>query len=177
MFNNNNLNPQKNKIATLTILKILSGCIAVLAFIKLLNKDSNGFTNDLITSLLIFMTTVCLNGLLSGFLVISLLFTIIQTSIFFLLQIQNFILNITSGIDKNNLINLYIINSLSLILYSLSVYFCYKFYGETNVMGFSQQNNRFNDNSPNLLEQNQVENQRQNPNFRAFEGRGVRLDN
>jgi len=180
IFNNNNSNTNRNK--NLFYLRILAGCIGGLAILKLILGDYNGFNSDLMTSLFIFLTTFCINPFLAGFLTISLLFSVIITSVFFALQIQNAIFDIPVPIQKNTLIFLYVINSLGMIFYTFAIYYCYKFYSE------SLYNPSFNSGGYSLLNDNPAtqaraysgmepsERQQPQSNFRAFSGTGFRLD-
>jgi len=74
------------------------------------------------TCLFIFLTTYCMNGFLSGFLVITLIFSVVITSVFFALQLQNKFFDIPDIISKNTLIFLYFINTLGLLFYSFAIY-------------------------------------------------------
>lgn len=178
---NNNTTQSMGKI--LLKLRILAGCIACLAIIKVVIGDYNGFNSDLMTSLFIFLTTFCINPFLAGFLVISLLFSAIITGVFFLLQIQNYCLSIENPLKKSLLTTLYIINSLGLFLYSFSIYYCYKFY--SNSQAFSSGYSLLNDN-PSIqrgtygsFENNERFSSNAAPTtstFKPFAGSGTRLD-
>lgn len=177
----NNNNNQKEK--TLFSLRLLAGGIGILAILKLIAGDYNGFNSDLMTCLFIVLTTYCINGFMSGFLVITLLFSVIITSVFFALQIQNSIFDIPSAMPKDKLVFLYIINCVGMLFYSFAIYYCYRFYSDSglgNNAGFS--GSLVNDNAApqqtagyygslddNAKSQQQV-------NFKAFGGSGVKLD-
>jgi len=180
-FNNNNSGSNVTKI--ILYLRILAGCIAVLSILKLTVGDYNGFKSDLISSLFILLTTFCINQFLAGFLVISLLFSAITTLIFFGLQLQNYLFDIPNVIKTSTLNFLYVIHSLGLIFYSLTIYNCYKFYSDcSGVSGFgSGSYSLLNDNPASQQRVDSSsdrnnESQQPNSNFRAFTGTGTRLD-
>lgn len=180
IFNNNNSGSGLSK--TILNLRILAGCIGVLSILKLIVGDYNGFNSDLMTSLFIFMTTYCINGFLAGFLVISLLFSAIVTCVFFGLQLQNFFFDIPNTIPKNTLIFLFVIQSLGLIFYSLSIYNCYKFYSDCmnssafNSAGYSLLNDNPATQQRGYASFNPNERPQHSSNFRPFTGSGARLD-
>ncbi len=183
IFNNNSSN-NDGRARVLLYLRILAGCIGGLAILKIIAGDYNGFSSDLMTCLFVFLTTYCLSPILAGFLVISLIFSVIMTSVFFALQLQNYIFDIPSNIPKNKLIFLYLINSLGLLFYSCAIYYCYKFYNESfmNSSSYSTYPAGYS-----LLNDNPATQQRtygsidqpnreQQPQFKAFSGSGVRLE-
>jgi len=186
LSNNNNNNNEKSK--TLFTLRLLAGSIGGLAILKLIAGDYNGFNSDLMSCIFIFLTTYCVNGFLAGFLVISLLFSVILTSVFFALQIQNSIFDIPDTISKNKLVFLYIINCLGMLFYSFAIYYCYKFYtvsvGENARFGPATGGYSLMNSGPapqqrgyyGSLDSNENNGPQQQVNFKAFAGSGVKLD-
>jgi len=177
IFNNHNNN---NKESIIFKLRLLAGCIGVLCILKLIAGDYKGFNSDLMTCLFIFLTTYCMNGFLSGFLVITLIFSVVITSVFFALQLQNKFFDIPDIISKNTLIFLYFINTLGLLFYSFAIYYCYKFYSESlssnNSVAYSFLNDNPAPQQRNYGSFDDNERQKSETNFKAFTGSGVRLD-
>lgn len=184
-FNINSANNKDEKSKTLFTLRLLGGGIGLLALLKLLAGDYKGFNSDLLTCLFVFLTTYCVNGFLAGFLVITLLFSVIITSVFFALQIQNSIFDIPSTVAKNTLVFLYFINCCGMLVYSFSIYYCYKFYSNSVQLNSSGAGySLMNDNAApqqrsgyyGSLDSNDNARSQQQVNFKAFAGSGVRLD-
>lgn len=183
----NQINNNNSTSKTLFKLRLLAGCVGAMAILKLLAGDYNGFDSDLMTCLFIFLTTYCINGFLAGFLVITLLFSVIITTVFFALQIQNSVFDIPNTTTKNKLVMLYVINCLGLVFYSFAIYYCYAFYSDSK-----GELNRLNNNSNSypLMNDNAAPQQRdyygslesgensktqQQANFKAFAGKGTKL--
>jgi hypothetical protein len=180
--NNNNSNNDKPVKFRLQITAVF---ILILAILKLIFGNYQGFQSDLFIALFILLVTYCSNGFIAGYLIISLLFDLIITSVFFLLQLQNSILQILNPMPSNRLITLWIINIISFILYTIAIFFCYRlFSGDSNSSNISRggysilndtpvtQNQRnsygtMNDRERNIGARN---------NFQAFNGKGSTLD-
>ena len=173
MLNSNNKDNTQN---TIFYLRVISACIGVLAIVKLILGDYNGFNSDLMTCLFIFLTSFCINGFIAGFLVVSLLFSLVLTSVFFLLQIQNIVFSIPSQKTKISLTIQYCLNGLGFIFYSAAIYFSYKYCDESGFAGNSNGYNLLNDNPVTQQRYGTVENELQNNNFKAFTGEGKTLD-
>lgn len=158
-------------------LQITAGLILVLAIIKLIFGMTQGFQSDLFTSLFILLVTTCGNGFIAGYLVISLCFDFIVTCVFFLIQLQNFVLSIVNPLPKNALLVLWGLNILGCILYSFAIYYCYRFFTETtgnqrgyNILGDQNQTSSYGTMG------DRESNPNSNNNFKPFSGKGATLD-
>lgn len=191
MFNNNSNNrnifrensshqseEDKNKFK----LQLSAGAILILGILKLIFGMSGGFQSDLFTVLIILLVSTCGNGLIVGYLVISLIFDLIITCVFFILQLQNFLLNIPNPMTSNSLIILWILNILGSILYFIAIFYCYRLFGESTnsrQRGYTRLNDQpyiQNQSSTYGTMSDRESNLESNRNFKAFSGKGTSLD-
>ena len=180
--NNNTSNEKPSKFR----LQITAGCILVLGIVKLIFGNSQGFQSDLFTCLFILLVTTCGNGFIAGYLVISLLFEVIMTCIFFLLQLQNLLLNIVNPLPHNKLLILWVLNIISCILYTFAIYYCYRYFTVTessnssSSRGYSLLKDQPTTQNQSTTYYGTMSDRESNAgtsnNFKAFAGKGTTLD-
>jgi len=161
-------------------LKCLLFLVVLIAIANIAIAKFNEFQSNLMLVILILIYIVCLNYIIGVFLIISLIFSLIQVFIFFGLKLQNYYAEIPEIDAKSKRNALYVINSFSLIVYIAITVYTYWLTEEVFDISKNSQNQYLALNNAGDMETGQNReptNQNQNGNnFRAFSGQGTRLE-
>ncbi len=163
----------------LLVLRILLFLILGVSITHIVTKNYELFSSSLILCIIMALFTICLNFFYGFILILSFIFSILQVLIFYGLRTQNSICKIPETIEDNKLKYFYIMNSICLVIYIISVYYTYyltlkisdlsKSGGQYSTLNNSDPENRSSRNYINLNENNNT--------FRPFSGNGSILDN